>query len=381
MSTPPPPPTDRCIVVSPDVRPRMEEAGVAPYLLAASLTAQGRGLLLNEAAAFLKRHHQVRTLRGADAASATGSSWLAPFLPAQVIRLLSEERAARAARLFNSAEPVRRPDLIWYPEHRRVCFARALQAVEGLVGRVTAAPDAWPQGPVAWGLPEDEEDPYAGLSALAQVKGVYLEEFLAAAPGPHAFVRPPASHDLLCQLLNPLSRLVKACRPSAQRPLSHTLSSPGEQPPPPLPHLLNLYPHEQGLPADPLAHALLLLRCVHRIVALWPPPHPQIWESVGVSSLAATIDWALTIPTNDGDDTARLCVLREAVAILLKVILHPATAPTTAGADAVSSSAPPPTGRESPSLSLPPATDVSSSVWGANRAAAMYTSMVNQVRE
>lgn len=344
----------------------MAEVGVAPYLLTASLTAQGRGLLLNEAAAFFKKHHRQGQ-----------GSWLSDILPAQVIRLLAEEKPERAARLFNSAEPVRCPDLIWRSEHRRVCFARAFQAVEASIAQIAAVPDAWPQGlePLVRAVTdaEEAEDPYADLSALPQVNGVYLEELLAAV-GPDAFVRPPASHDLLCQLLSPLSRLVKACRPAPQRALSRTLSNSGEQPFPGLPYLLNLYPHELGLPPHPLAHALLLLRCVHRCVTLWPS-HPQVWESVGVSGLAATLDWALTFPASDHDDdgdTTRLQVLGEAVAILLKVILHPAAA-TSAGTDPFSM-ATPRTGRDSPSL---PA--ASSSVAGVNQVAAKYTSAANQV--
>ena len=351
----------------------MTETGVAPFLLTASLTAQGRGLLLPEAVVFLKRHQQGQ------------GSWLAPFLPAQVVRLLAEEKPERAARLFNGPEPVRCPDLIWQPEHRRVCFARALKAVKAAVEGIAAAPDAWPApargaGPVSLEggeEEEEEEDPYADLSAQPQVWGVYLEEFLAAA-GPSAFVRPPASHDLLSQLLSSLARLVKACRPAPQRVLSRTVSSSGEQQQSStLPYLLNLYPHERGLPPHPLDHALLLLRCIHRCVVLWPP-HPQVWESVGVSGIASTLDWALTFPpvaaladdatdaNGGGGETTRLRVLGEAVAILLAVILHPATA--------ASASATPSTGRQSPSLP-----SAASSVSGINQVAARYTAAANQV--
>lgn len=370
--------TDRCLAISPDVRPRLIETGVAPFLLTASLTAQGRGLLLPEAVVFLKRHQQGQ------------GSWLAPFLPAQVVRLLAEEKPERAARLFNGPEPVRCPDLIWQPEHRRVCFARALRAVKTAVEGIAVAPDAWPApargaGPVLLEggevEEEEEEDPYADLSAQPQVWGVYLEEFLAAA-GPSAFVRPPASHDLLSQLLSSLARLVKACRPAPQRVLSRTVSSSSgaQQQSSTLPYLLNLYPHERGLTPHPLDRALLLLRCIRRCVALWPP-NSQVWESVGVSGIAATLDWALTFPPavasaddatdanggGGGGETTRLRVLGEAVAILLAVILHPATA--------ASASATPSTGRQSPSLP-----SAASSVSGINQVAARYTAAANQVR-
>ena len=183
------------------------------------------------------------------------SAWLASLLPPQLVRVIGDEKPEAAARLFNAPEGVRCPDLIWTTAHRRACFARAHRVIGAAVTRIRARPGDWPteeeeeegegrEGNVAPGQQEqqqqqvDEEDPYPDLSALPQVHGIYLEEFLrtpttataaaeaaAAAQGTRsdaapaataaAFIRPVASQDLLCQLLSPLSRLVKAHRASS----------------------------------------------------------------------------------------------------------------------------------------------------------------------
>ena len=263
---------DRCLQLSPDIRPTLLEAGIIPYMLAASLTPTGEGLMLVDTVRFLKRHHIVRAATNGKGQQASASV-LAPYLPVQMIRVVSEEKPETTVRIFNSS--VKCPDVIWGPSQRVACFAHVDRVLAPSTAHVVDHPYDWPVPPAG---PSPGDDPYDDLSSLWQVNGIYLEQLLLC--GPESFVRTLAPQDFLCQLLSPMTRLLKI--------RSNSLSSTPAATP------TNLASSAlERLPPEPLVRAHLLLQSVQRIATLWPL-HPNIWESIGVPTVCALMDWTLT---------------------------------------------------------------------------------------
>jgi hypothetical protein len=256
---------DRCLHLFPDIRPHLASAGVVEYLLAASIGESGQGLMLLDTAGFLRRYHLPFQGAGAN------SSLLIPYLPPQLVKIFAEERPEIVSRLFNS--DALKPDLIWQSQHRQACFRAVKNALQPSLDRFMDHPLDWPlpvEAPAtmdAAAVTACYEAIYPDLAARPQVMLLFLEEFLVSTPP--TFTRLLPAQEFLCQLLSPISRLVRDRLPRSK------------------------YYEDERLPQDGLERAKLLLQVLLHLVTHWPV-HGSMWESVAVPAICGLMDWTLS---------------------------------------------------------------------------------------
>lgn len=133
---------DRLLMLAPDFRPSLWTSGVFHYLLCGSIQDNGSGILRTEVAEFLRKYHALEVTKPPPTNGSSGSlpppSWLEPFLPMQLIRVLAETKPDIFARVFNC--DLEAPDVIWGSKFRLACLERASTQVRDIINHLFENP-------------------------------------------------------------------------------------------------------------------------------------------------------------------------------------------------------------------------------------------------
>jgi len=159
---------DKLLTLAPDFRPQLWETGIFQNLLCGSIESDGKGVLREEVADFFRKYHMLEDKKPGyprETSWLPRPSWLEPYFPPQLIRLLQDTKPDVFVRLFNG--DLEGPDIIWSTQFRKVCLDTVNIQVRESVNYLFEHPLEAP--PPLQCTHEGQPDLYPELSAKSQV--------------------------------------------------------------------------------------------------------------------------------------------------------------------------------------------------------------------